>query len=215
MRRVLSYFSRPYIFALTMLLLIGLAAVTWSFDQYLAPYIFENASISKNAGRTATARIVERKRLIIGVRNNVAPFGFETEDANLQGFDIDIAREFSRRWLGNLEGAEQASLELRVVNAADRIPLLVSHEIDLLIAAMPNRRDRDALIDFSRTYFEDSLGLLVRASDGIDEFVGLRERRVAVLTGSAAGNTLARESSRQEVALQVREYNDYPKHWTR
>lgn len=205
MKRILSYLSRPPIFALVMTMLLGLAAATWSIDAYLDWRSADAEQLERAQTLSTAARIVERGNLVVGIRNNVAPFGYLDDDGNLVGFDVDIAQEFARRWLKSDE-----SLEIVVVNAADRIPLLVSKEIDLLIAAMPNRRDRDALIDFSQTYFEDRLGLLVRSNSDIDSLSDLQRRQIGVLSGSNASETLSRESLRQDMALRLQEFADYP-----
>ena len=106
---------------------------------------------------STAARITQRGTLRVGVKFDLPPFGFSSAEGQIVGFDVDIAREFAGRWLGDAN-----AVELVQVTSADRIPRLTSGEIDLLMAALPHRRERDALIDFSQTYFMGGQSLLVK-----------------------------------------------------
>ncbi|MEM7131946.1 MAG: transporter substrate-binding domain-containing protein [Chloroflexota bacterium] len=204
MKRILVYLSKPQIFVLVMFLLLGLAAATWSIDQYLT-WRNGEASFEQNGVRSSTAaKIVARRKLVVGIRSDVAPFGFIANDGRLQGFDVDIARELSRRWLGR-----EDALELRIVTAADHIPKLVSQDVDLLIAAMPTRRERDALIDFSQAYFVDDLGFLVRSTSTLDSLPKMNGRTIGIIAGSSVHEVIKRETDLQDMNLQFEEFIGY------
>jgi len=78
------------------------------------------------------------------------PFGFGAGNDQLVGFDIDLAHEFAQRRLD-----DGTAVELVPVSATDRIPRLIAGDVDLLLAAIPRRSEREALIDFSDPYYAD------------------------------------------------------------
>lgn len=154
-------------------------------------------------GVSTAARIMQRDKLIVGVRANAKPFGDIDQDGKLVGFDVDLGREFARRWLGS-----EDKVTLVTVGTSDRIPRLVAGEVDLLIAALPQRRERDALIDFSQTYFQSGETLLVRDNSIINTLVDLHGRHVAVLQGSTIAETLRNAAGKQEISLNLQPYAD-------
>jgi polar amino acid transport system substrate-binding protein len=80
------------------------------------------------AGSTM-ARIAERGRLIVGVDQNTYLFGFRNPaTGQLEGFDIDIAREVARAIFG-----DPNRIELRVVDASQRESVLQNDEVDLVV----------------------------------------------------------------------------------
>ncbi|MCX6046239.1 MAG: transporter substrate-binding domain-containing protein, partial [Chloroflexi bacterium] len=158
---------------------------------------------TSNAGSTA-AKILSRGKLRVGIRQDAKPFGFIDSNGQTVGFDIDLARELARRWLGSAD-----ALELVKVSPADRIPRLAAGEVDLLIAAMSNQRERDALIDFSQTYYMDGQSLLVRDDAGIRTFDDLQGKTVAVLQDASIIGTLQNEANRQKLTLTTQGFPDY------
>lgn len=120
--------------------------------------------------------IKKRGYLIVGVKDNLRPLGFRDQD-QLQGFEIDIARQLA----GDLLGDETA-VELRPLLNQDRLQALLNGEVDLLVARMTITASRQRLVDFSRPYFIDGTGFLTR--NGIDTLRDLNGQPVAVLSGS-------------------------------
>ena len=140
----------------------------------------------------------------VGVRQDAKPFGFVDANGQLAGFDIDLAHELARRWLGNAD-----AVELVKVSPSDRVPRLAAGEVDLLIATMSNKREHDALIDFSQTYFVAGQSLLVRDNAGIKQLSDLQGKTIAALQDDAALDTLQNETSRQKVTATIQPFPDY------
>jgi polar amino acid transport system substrate-binding protein len=57
--------------------------------------------------------------LIVAVAKNFPPFGYKDENGDDEGFDIDIAREFAYRWLG-----DKNAVEFNPVEWEQRLPIL-------------------------------------------------------------------------------------------
>lgn len=202
----MSYLSRPRFFFIAMFIIVLLAISTWALDHYVL-----RPSQNPKPGETPVpgsniARIIDRGKLRIGVRQDAKPFGFVDANGQLVGFDIDLAHEFARRWLGSADAVEFVK-----VSPSDRVPRLASGEVDLLIAAMSNKRERDALIDFSQTYFVDGQSLLVHDNSNIKTLADLQNKTIAAIQGAPAIESLQNEASRQKLTLATVPYPDYPK----
>ena len=94
------------------------------------------------------ATIVQRDKLIVGVRNDAPPFGFKDKDGNIIGYDIDLARLIAKGILGS-----EKKVELVPVTASNRIMKLNSGEVDCLIATMSITEQRQQFLNFSTPYY--------------------------------------------------------------
>ncbi len=109
---------------------------------------------------STAARIRLRGYLLVGVRYDDAPFGIVDENGDLMGFDVDLAREFALRWLGDAEAVRFA----QVTNASAGEQMQNS-QVDLIIAALPAHQSLARDVAFSAPYYFDGLSLLVHASE--------------------------------------------------
>lgn len=121
----------------------------------------------------------QRGRLIAGVKADFPPFGFIDERGQKAGFDVDIARELARIILG-----DPNKVELVVVTSANRIPMLQTNQIDIVIATMTITSARKEVIDFSVPYFCSGHLILTKRDSPIARFADLNGRKVATVQGS-------------------------------
>ena len=124
------------------------------------------------------ATIRERGRLIVAVKNNRPPLGFEGDDGQLYGLEVDIARQLAAALLGNAD-----AVTLVPVSTTDRIPLLLEGQVDLVVARLTVTEQRSRLVNFSRPYYYDGTALMTRQPE-LQTFADIGPRSVAVLTGS-------------------------------
>jgi polar amino acid transport system substrate-binding protein len=125
------------------------------------------------------ANIKERKRWIIGVKCDAPPFGYIDVRGSNAGFDVEIARWFSRYAFGR-----ENRVTFTCAPTATREPLLTTDRADLVIATFTYTADRDTRIDFSRAYYQATGRLLVRNDSPINSLGDLANRTVATTTGS-------------------------------
>jgi ABC-type amino acid transport substrate-binding protein len=118
------------------------------------------------------------------LRRNIPPFAFLDGNGQLVGFEVDILREFARRWFED----EAAFLQnyLAIESASERITVLTDGKADMSISVFSYTEERDEIIDFSQIYFEDGQQLLVRvdADPPIESVCDLDGRSVGVISGS-------------------------------
>lgn len=156
-----------------------------------APGTDATTSYEPSTDRAAAVRqLLNRGRLVVGVSADTFKLGWANpfEDSELQGFDIDVARAVA--------DALGVTLQLRVISAADRLPLLGAdpskqkQEVDLVVRNMTMNCDRWSKIGFSGVYYNATQKVLVREDDvpafqkdGLDS---LAEKKVCAPKGSTS-----------------------------
>lgn len=132
------------------------------------------------AGESVLDRVIEKKRLVAGIRRDNPPHSFIDKKGNWVGFDVDIARAV----------AEDMGVKVKQVPVDEltRISYLKSGKIDIAVASMSHTHKRDAEIDFSQTYFTSAQTFLVKSGfiKSLNDLVG---KKIGVSRGShAIGN---------------------------
>ena len=125
------------------------------------------------------AQVKQRGRWIIGVKCDSPPFGYIDIRGENAGFDVDIARQFSRYAFGR---PNRVSFEC--APTASREPLLTTNRADLVISTFTYTADRDTRIDFSRPYYKASGRILVPNNSSIRNLNDIRGKKIATTDGS-------------------------------
>ena len=125
------------------------------------------------------ADIKSRRRWIVGVKCDAPPFGYINVQGKNAGFDVEIARWFSRYAFGR-----ENRVTFVCAPTPSREPLLTTGRTDLVISTFTYTQDRDTRIDFSRAYYKATGRLLVRNDSPVQSLSNLAGRSVATTTGS-------------------------------
>lgn len=143
--------------------------------------------------------IKERGTLICGVKDAVVPFGFVDEKTNqIVGFDVDMC-DYIAKDIG-------VKPELKPVTSATRIPMVSQGSIDLAIATMTHKFERDDVIDFSITYFMDGQKILVAKDGDVKSVADLAGKKV----GTAKGSTSEKNIKDAQPDCTVISFEGYP-----
>jgi polar amino acid transport system substrate-binding protein len=102
------------------------------------------------------AAVKERGRWNIGVKCDSPPFGYIDVRGQHAGFDVEIARWFSRFAFG-----KPNRVTFTCLTTPTREPALTSDRVDMVIATFTYTPDRDTRIDYSRAYYKATGRLLV------------------------------------------------------
>ncbi|GAA4138704.1 glutamate ABC transporter substrate-binding protein [Actinomadura keratinilytica] len=106
-----------------------------------------------------TPSVVGRDSLVIAVNEDRPGLGFR--DPDLQGFDIDVAREIARRL-----GVPRDRVDLRPVpRDVNREDLLVTGQVDMVVASYSITPERKTKVLFAGPYYVAHQDILVRRSD--------------------------------------------------
>jgi polar amino acid transport system substrate-binding protein len=144
------------------------------------------ATSSKDGGVRAKAampalppEVKARKRWIVGVKCDVPPFGYINVKGENAGFDVEIARWFSRYAFG-----KSNRVSFVCAPTAIREPLLTNDRVDLVISTFTYTRDRDTRIDFSRAYYKATGRLYVKNNSSVRSLSDLAGKTVSTTSGS-------------------------------
>lgn len=148
------------------------------------------------------ATIVQRDKLIVGVRNDAPPFGFKDKDGNIIGYDIDLARLIAKGILGS-----EKKVELVPVTASNRIMKLNSGEIDCLVATMSITAQRQQFLNFSTPYYIAGQSILVRSSSKATSLRDFEGKRLIIVFGSTSEKNL-RSNVPEVTVIGYKTYND-------
>jgi polar amino acid transport system substrate-binding protein len=125
------------------------------------------------------ADIKARKRWNIAVKCDSPPFGYIGVRSQHAGFDVEIARWFSRFAFGKAN-----RVTYTCVTTPAREPALTTGRVDMVIATFTYTADRDTRIDFSRAYYKATGRLLVTNNSSISSIANLAGKTVATTSGS-------------------------------
>jgi polar amino acid transport system substrate-binding protein len=157
----------------------GVAFAGWSFA---APS--ERAATGSHSAVQAKlpslpAEVKSRGRWIVGVKCDAPPFGYIDVRGKNAGFDVEIARWFSRFAFGR-----ENRVTFECAPTPTREPLLTTGRVDLVISTFTYTTDRDTRIDFSRAYYKATGRLLVKNDSPINTLNDINGKRVATTSGS-------------------------------
>ena len=146
------------------------------------------AGAAQTGGVTSTAKaklpplpdeVKQRGRWNIGIKCDTPPFGYIDVQGRNAGFDVEIARWFSRFAFG-----KSNRVTFTCVTTPAREPAISTGRVDLVIATFTYTVDRDTRIDFSRAYYKATGRLLVRNDSPIKSLADIANRTVATTSGS-------------------------------
>jgi polar amino acid transport system substrate-binding protein len=125
------------------------------------------------------SEVKARKRWNMGVKCDSPPFGYINVRGEHAGFDVEIARWFSRYAFG-----KATRINWACTPTAAREPALTTDRVDLVIATFTYTQDRDTRIDFSIPYYKATGRLLVPNNSSIRSISDLSGKTVSTTRGS-------------------------------
>jgi polar amino acid transport system substrate-binding protein len=150
------------------------------------------------------ATIVNRGRLVVGVDQNTFLFGFRNATTGeIEGFDIDIARQVAAAIFGTADG----HIQLVAITSAQRIPYVSTGKVDLVADTMTMNCARWQQVNFSSQYYDAGQRVLVPKSStatGIDSLGG---KKVCAAAGSTSIVNIAAAKSKP-VPVSVNDWTD-------
>lgn len=136
---------------------------------------------------TTMREIQDRGRLIVGVSGDNLLFGsVNPESGQLEGFDVDMAREVARAIFGNPD-----QIQYVIMSFAQRIPALQAGTVDMVANVMTINCARWQLINFSTEYYQAGQTILVAANSGITSIRQLDGQKVCAPANSTSADQLA------------------------
>lgn len=124
--------------------------------------------------------IQSRGRIIAGVSFDIPGMGYRNpRTGRIDGFEPDLARAIAEKLFGAPD-----RIDFVAVTDAQRIPMLNSDQMDVVLSQLTITPDREEQVDFSIPYLVTREGLLVPKGSSIKGFGDLKGKRVAAVDGS-------------------------------
>lgn len=164
---------------------------------------------SSNSGESTSAleTIKDNDKIVWGVKNDTKLFGLKNPSTgDVEGFDIDIAKEITAIILG-----DASKVEFKEVTSKTRIPMLNNGEINGIIATMTISEERRKEVDFSEIYFEAGQSLLVKKGSPIGSIDDLDSKSKVI---AVKGSTSAINIREKAPDAQVLEFENYAEAFT-
>lgn len=121
-------------------------------------------------------RVLENKKVVVGVLPDYAPWGSRNASGEFEGYDVDLAYALGK--------ALEVEVEIVPIEAPNRVPSLVSNKVDVLIACLTPTNERAKSVDFTIPYAAAGLVPMVRADNTtIKSYKDLAGVEVAVVRG--------------------------------
>ncbi|MBK3495903.1 transporter substrate-binding domain-containing protein [Viridibacillus sp. YIM B01967] len=151
--------------------------------------------------------IKDNDKIVFGVKNDSNLFGLKNPSTgDIEGFDIDIAKEIAKSILG-----DASKVEFKEVTSKTRIPMLQNGDIDAIIATMTISVERKKEVDFSDVYFQAGQSLLVKKGSKIKSIDDIdNSTKVIAVKGSTSAQNIREKAPK----AQVLEFENYAEAFT-
>ena len=180
----------------------GLVVAGCSSDETAAS---GSTSASAQAVTESVQAIKDAGVLRVGVKNDVP--GLSLQDSatrEYEGMEVDLAYALAERL-----GLSKDDVELQTVTAATRGQLLDDGVLDAVIATFTITPERAQQWNFSDPYYQDSVGLLVNQSSGIDGLAALDGKKIGVLEAATTRDEVQAAADKAGISVEIVEFPAY------
>ncbi len=140
------------------------------------------------------------KKIVVGLDDNFPPMGFKDANNKIVGFDIDMAKEASKR-LG-------MEVEFKPIDWSSKEAELKSGRIDCIWNGLNITEDRKKNMLFSEAYMECKQLLFVPANSSIKGQADLKGKVVGMQSASTAEINLEKDPAFAKTLKEVKKYPD-------
>ena len=150
-------------------------------------------AVPADAANDRFMKVMERGKVVVGVKADYKPWGFRDEGGDLVGMEIDMAQD-----VADALGVE---LELVPVQSSNRMQFLEQGKIDLMIATMSDRSDRRKVVGIVEpNYYTSGTNLLAKAGV-VSKWEDLKDKPVCGKQGAFYNKIVAKRYGAKVVAF--------------
>lgn len=164
---------------------LSLGLLTWASPHTVAETVVEKIT------RTGT--------LTAGTSKDALPFAYRNEQGQLVGYSVDILELVTRQL--EEEYDQDIDLELVALEPKERIPQLMSGEVDIVCDASSFTWERDRAIDFSFSYGSTGTRLLTKRGNKYWDPQSLVGVRIGALAQTTNEQAIGRVQPQAEIVL--------------
>lgn len=115
---------------------------------------------------------------VLGLDDSFPPLGFRDENNEITGYDIDLAKEVSKR-LG-------VTFKAQPINWDAKEQELSTGNIDCIWNGLTITEERKAILNFTKPYLNNAQIVVVRNDSGINSLADLKGKKIGLQAGSSA-----------------------------
>ena len=142
------------------------------------------------------------KKIVVGLDDNFPPMGFKDENNEITGFDIDLAKEASKR-LGR-------EVEFKAIDWSSKEAELKSGRVDVLWNGLDITEDRKKNMLFSDPYMENRQIVFVKkGTTGITDEQSLAGKKIGTQSASTAEDYMDKTDFYKTKVAEVKKYSDF------
>lgn len=147
----------------------------------MAAAVFALAGCKKSDKKNdndAVSAIKGRGVFVLGLDDSFPPLGFRSDDNEIVGYDIDLAKEVAKR-LGVDFRAQPIDWDAKEME-------LETGKIDCIWNGFTITEDRKNALSFTEAYLNNDQVLVVRADSGINSLADAKDKIIGIQSGSSA-----------------------------
>jgi polar amino acid transport system substrate-binding protein len=153
------------------------AARCWAWSMVLLLTLGSASAQAEVKKSDVLERIRQSGQVRIGIKTDVAPFGFLNPAGEAVGFEIDMAADIANR-LG-------VTLVTRSVTTQDRFQKLELDEVDILVATVGDSLERRKVATaIEPAYFQGGVTIMLRPDRQLKDWNAIRGKAICALQGA-------------------------------
>ena len=172
------------------ILLVVLAAAT----------LFANGTKESSSVDNSLKKVQDKCKFVLGLDDSFPPMGYRDENGEIVGFDIDTAKEVSKR-LG-------VELVAQPIDWAAKEQELATGNIDCIWNGFTITPERLEAMTFSEPYVDNAQVAVVKISSGYSTLADLKGKVIGVQAGSSAEDAIEDTEGFKESIKEVVEFKD-------
>ncbi|MFG6082616.1 transporter substrate-binding domain-containing protein [Paracoccus litorisediminis] len=114
------------------------------------------------------------------------PYSAMNEQGHYAGFEVEVAKRLAKDW--------GVTLQIVPSTPANRIPYLITNQVDLVVSTLSITEERKKVIDFSRPYSGIQIVVGAPEAAGVAKLDDLVGKRVAVTRGSTNDDVITKDA---------------------
>lgn len=142
----------------------------------------------------------DKKKIVVGLDDNFPPMGFRDDKNNIVGFDVDMAKEASKR-LG-------MEVEFKPIDWNSKEAELSGKRVDVLWNGLTITDKRKENILFTNAYMENRQIIVVAANSPIKTKADLAGKIVGTQEGSSSVEAIEKDAAAMKSFKELKKFGD-------
>jgi polar amino acid transport system substrate-binding protein len=135
------------------------------------------------AGADSLKSVIEKGKLVVGVKTDYPPWGMRDKDGKIVGMEIDMANDIAKRV--SAKAGKAIAVELISVVASNRMQFLQQGQIDLMIATMNDKPERRKAVGVTLpNYYASGVTVMAKKDAGIKDWADLKGKNICTIQGA-------------------------------